>query len=296
VVRAVTEQKEKKEQKTTPEGKEDRVIEELKKSGMTAAKAKQLLKTWGEVGVKDPEQLRKLLVNKSLAPVPGIAIQAVLDTVACLGGFYVADIAGKSEIPFRIGVEILGNFMGIYYFIQALLQMSIVGGLVYTSYKYGTNSGELLAAVTKMAGPASGVGLVDQAARVVNVLKVMSALENVAAILREQYGETPKDNSLRNLGAYLTLAQAREKYNFMPEQYGLTDREAGNIAYAFSEIDTNQNFRLEPNELSRLCTSLGRELDDDEVKEAVKILDKDGNGWIDFTEFVQWWVSRPAKK
>ncbi len=46
--------------------------------------------------------------------------------------------------------------------------------------------------------------------------------------------------------------QAKDTLKFKPEDYGLTDKEAGNIAYAFATYDTNQNFKLEANELRTL--------------------------------------------
>ncbi len=49
-------------------------------------KAKQLLQAWAKVGVTDPEQLRKLLVKRSLQPLSGTLLQTLVDCVACFGG------------------------------------------------------------------------------------------------------------------------------------------------------------------------------------------------------------------
>ncbi len=76
-----------------------------------------------------------------------------------------------------------------------------------------------------------------------------------SATTQEQYGSPPTDrpsDSLRNLSAYLTLANARDKLGFDPANYGLTEQEAGNIAYAFSVYDTNDNGKLDLSELSTL--------------------------------------------
>ena len=78
---------------------------------------------------------------------------------------------------------------------------------------------------------------------------------------QEQYGTPPTDrpsSSLRNLSAYLTLANARDKLGFDPASFGLTEQEAGNIAYAFSVYDTNDNGRLDLSELSTLWCAPGR--------------------------------------
>ncbi|KAJ9504817.1 hypothetical protein QJQ45_030433, partial [Haematococcus lacustris] len=163
---------------------------------------------------------------------------------------------------------------------------------VYTSYKYGTNSAQLLEAVQSLAGPSTGVSVVDKAQRVVNVLKVVGVLEAVQALLADEFKDPPKADSLRNLGAYLVLAQAKESVGFSPSDFGLSEREAGNIAYAFALYDTNQNFKLEPAELGALCSSLGKDLDADEAKEAVRLLDANNSGFIEFNEFVAWWVKK----
>ena len=53
---------------------------------------------------------------------------------------------------------------------------------------------------------------------------------------QEQYGDnatTASGNaadSLRNLSALLTLARAKDELGFKPEQYGLSERQAGNSA------------------------------------------------------------------
>lgn len=46
-----------------------------------------------------------------------------------LSGFYLAYLASNSgDMPFRFVVELLGDFCGLYYFTNVLLQLSIAGG------------------------------------------------------------------------------------------------------------------------------------------------------------------------
>ena len=61
-------------------------LQELKKTGMNASRAKQLLGAWEKAGVKDPEQLRKLLVSNTLQPLTGALLQVAVDGVICFGG------------------------------------------------------------------------------------------------------------------------------------------------------------------------------------------------------------------
>lgn len=57
---------------TKPVDKMEGLLADLKKTGMDRTKAKQVLAKWAEMGVKDPEQLRKLLVKRSLRPAVGL--------------------------------------------------------------------------------------------------------------------------------------------------------------------------------------------------------------------------------
>jgi hypothetical protein len=150
--------------------------QELKASGMTREKANRLLSAWSKSGVEDPEQLRKLLVKKSLTPLSGALLQVsqqghltlppskllltfpaclsaflhlpplphtpsthpfhtpptpkvVIDSIASFGGFYLSYLVSQSgDFPFKIVLELAGNFAGIYYFINVLLEMSVAAG------------------------------------------------------------------------------------------------------------------------------------------------------------------------
>ena len=65
--------------------------------------------------------------------------------------------------------------------------------------------------------------------------------------------EKAEASTLRNLSAYLTLSKAREAYGFKPEKYGLSDKDAAEIASIFSKYDVNDDMRLEELELRRLA-------------------------------------------
>lgn len=65
--------------------------------------------------------------------------------------------------------------------------------------------------------------------------------------------EKAEASTLRNLSAYLTLSKARDAYGFKPEKYGLSDKDAAEIAAIFSKYDLNDDMRLEELELRRLA-------------------------------------------
>jgi hypothetical protein len=48
--------------------------------------------------------------------------------------------------------------------------------------------------------------------------------------------------------------------------------------------------RLDVQQLKRLTAELGQPLSDSETKVAMSMLDEDGNGVIDLSEFVAWWA------
>lgn len=271
-----------------------KVLEELKKKGMTPATAKSVLKKWSELGAQDPDQLRKLLLTRSIKPVTGLLLQALLDAAASFGGFFTADIVSKSEFPGGFVLQLFGSFLGCYYFLQVVFELSAAFALVAAAYKYQANTAEVLRAVQMIAGPSTGLSVVDRAQLAVNTLKVLQTLDSIYDILKEQFDGMPPASTLQNLTAYLTLVKAKESTGFDPATYGLTESEAAKIAIVFAQYDTNENGKLDLSELKRLCQTLGKQLDDNEVKEALKILDKNGNGTVEFGEFVAWWVQHQS--
>lgn len=272
----------------------EKVLDELKKTGMNQARAREVLSKWKELGVSDSEQLRKLLIKRSLQPVSVIGFQALLDGLACAGGIYSANLIsqGDGSFPFQFPLQIAATFFGFYYSIQVLLNLSVISVLVLTAYRYGTNSAEVLLAVQSLAGPTSGLSVLDKAQLAVNTLKVLQTLEEISELLKDHVGDASGRNTLQNLSAYLTLSKARADYGFNPADFGLSDKEAGDVAYVFTTYDTNDDNKLELSELKNLCNQLGKELTEPELKEALRILDTSKNGYVEFNEFVAWWTKK----
>ena len=100
-------------------------------------------------------------------------------------GFYVASLASATEdFPSRLLFILAGNFAGLYYLMGITLELSLAATILYSTYRYGTNAAELLTAIRTLAGPASGLNLVDKAATVVNMVKVLGALEEVSRLMQ----------------------------------------------------------------------------------------------------------------
>jgi hypothetical protein len=70
--------------------------------------------------------------------------------------------------------------------------------------------------------------------------------------LQEIPDQTERMSTLESLSTYLTLSNAKEKYGFDAEQFGLSDKDAVRIAGVFNRYDTNSDGRLDVAELRRL--------------------------------------------
>ncbi|KAJ3269316.1 hypothetical protein HDV01_001602 [Terramyces sp. JEL0728] len=57
----------------------------------------------------------------------------------------------------------------------------------------------------------------------------------------------------------------------------------------FDKYDFDKNGNISEKEFRLLCADMGYFLSDKEAKVDMKILDKDGNGQIEFEEFLIWW-------
>lgn len=70
----------------------------------------------------------------------------------------------------------------------------------------------------------------------------------------------------------------------------LTDDEIAEIREIYSHYDDNGNGVIEVGELAALLDALGAELTSGQLDAAMKSLDTDGSGKIEFDEFVAWWA------
>jgi len=59
----------------------------------------------------------------------------------------------------------------------------------------------------------------------------------------------------------------------------------------FNKYDKDQDGSISSNELHALCMEMGYELKPEQLEVAIKVMDNDGNGTIEFDEFEKWWNS-----
>ena len=78
------------------------------------------------------------------------------------------------------------------------------------------------------------------------------------------------------------LEWAENKYNSLSN---------GIVKETFDTYDADGSGTIDKNELAKLCLELGHSLNDKQLEEALKDLDTNEDGVIDFSEFQRWWFS-----
>lgn len=284
-------------QEVPPSMKKRKEVEEtLKSAGITKQTAKKVLDVWRKNGANNPAALRKLFVQKGLRKSGLLAAGLGLDGGAALLAFYTAGQLRVGQ-PFggaTIAVEYLCFAFGIYVGISAVLDLFSLLTVAAATARYSTSADAFLVAVEEMAGAdASAFGVVDKARQAVNMVKVIQALDAILFLLKST---SDKEDFLNDLGGYLSLERAERLFQFKPQEYGLTDAEAADIASVFSKYDLNDDGTIDLGEFKLLCSTekTAAALTNEEVDAAFKLLDKGDTGAITFNEWVAWWVEKKS--
>eukprot|EP01025_Chloroclados_australasicus_P015603 TRINITY_DN17514_c0_g1_i1.p1 TRINITY_DN17514_c0_g1~~TRINITY_DN17514_c0_g1_i1.p1 ORF type:complete len:378 (-),score=48.34 TRINITY_DN17514_c0_g1_i1:292-1341(-) len=276
-------------------------VQELKRAEIDPGTAADILKLWKQNGVTDdPEELRKLFQQRGYASLARVTLQLLLDAGASFAANMAASALSSGDEFFGRGVLVFIFYAIAFNYALATLSNLVSFAISLRSMsKFGVNAAAYLEAVKHIAGESGGLDSVDRVKRAIDGFKVASALQKMDTYLKDRSQQAALDKSpaatLDSLAVYLTLDKARRMFDFEPEQFGLSEEEAVNIARMFSKFDTNDDFRIDVNELERLCDEAGRSLTREEAQAALKALDENGDGYVDFPEFVAFWVN-PDKK
>lgn len=156
--------------------------------------------------------------------------------------------------------------------------------------------------MTDTAGVAagrSGLGVLDSVQEAVSAVKVVESLNAIRELLRAQAadvsraaGGVPLDDARATyytLAALLSVMNSSASKKFDASEWSLTEAESVRIARVFARYD-GMGERLDAMQLRKLTAELGQPLNEAEVAVAMSMLDEDGNGVIEFPEFVSWWI------
>merc|ERR1712224_745927 len=76
----------------------------------------------------------------------------------------------------------------------------------------------------------------------------------------------------------------------------LTEEQLDEIREAFSLLDADASGMIDIRELKAAMRALGFEVKNEEIKKMVADIDNDGNGTIEFTEFLQMMTGKMGEK
>lgn len=207
-------------------------------------------------------------------------------------------------------VESVCFTVGLNYGLGFLSELFTFGSIAAAALLFGANVEVFLAAVTEAAGDGvsarSGLGAVDSVREAQNAVKVVETLNAIRELLRAQAaaqssggaaamgavadtgaaGDFSARATFLNLAALLAVANGAASKKFDASEWELTEAEAVRIAKVFVKYD-GADSRLDVMQLRRLTEELGQPLSDEESRLAMTYLDEDGNGAIDFAEFVR---------
>jgi hypothetical protein len=269
----------------------DKVLSEL---GINRVTAKQILRVWRKAGATDPAALEELFRQRGADRSVAASIQFALDASSALLAWYSGmNIATSRALgPFTIAAEFVIYTLAMYLTINATLDVFSLVAIGLLTRRYSASSAAVLEAVESLAGPESGLQVVDKARRAVVTVQVLSALSQILDKLKQQAGAKAMDEAdfYRDLGAYLVLVREKER-GFDPVCVGVSRSEAADIAAEFALVDEDDSGRLDLQEFSRLCARMGLDLNEEEASAAMSVLDTNNDNLIDFEEFTAWWQS-----
>jgi len=85
------------------------------------------------------------------------------------------------------------------------------------------------------------------------------------------------------------LPKAANKLNVTAMQQMMCPHTGSLSQRIFNKYDTDQDGSISTKELHALCMEMGYELNPEQLEMAIKVMDTDGNGTIEYDEFEKWW-------
>ena len=267
-------------------------------TSLSPTAAAVVAKGFNDLGVENPRDLRALVAKRSLGMIFIELAATVFNALMAVSMFVITfsvETAPTTAFEYLVGCAVA---LGAAIFsVEAMAHAIILGVYVYSTIRFETSDlRKFTKAMRKIGDVDHVVGAVPAGAavrRASSVIRVVAALNKIRdALISEAELIAPAGKStLHNLAAYFEYSNARSKFAFKPEDYGIDRAEAMRIAHVFSEWDADASGALSPEELRKLLGALGSDdVSDIDVNVAMRVLDENETGEINFNEFVRWFT------
>jgi len=276
--------------------KKDELTIALEAQGMTSSDAKKTLQDWTSLGIKSADDLRKILVKRSVASVVGLSLRLGFDVVATLVVWNAGDAFNHGDGLSNGVLGVLSYGLALNYGINAIFGAFLLVSVLASGNLFGADATALMKAVKDLAGEGEDMEIVAKAKQAANMIKVVQSLSKVSSLLSEKIGNpdeaSSKLSSLERLSAYLTLQKAERDYGFDSSKHNITNAQALMLAANFARFDVNDDGALELSEVQKMFDSVGEgDMTTEEMQAAIDLLDRRGSGLVEFDEFVAWYAS-----
>ena len=272
-------------------------------TSLSPTAAAVVAKGFNDLGVENPRDLRALVAKRSLGMIFIELAATVFNALMAVSMFVITFSAARdapavaSTTAFEYLVECAVALGAAIFSVEAMAHAIILGVYVYSTIRFETSDlRKFTKAMRKIGDVDHVVGAMPAGAavrRASSVIRVVAVLNKIRdALISEAELIAPSGKStLHNLAAYFEYSNARSKFAFEPEDYGIDRDEAMRIAHVFSEWDADASGALSPEELRKLLGALGSDdVSDIDVNVAMRVLDENETGEINFNEFVRWFT------
>jgi len=267
---------------------------------MDEKRARRVQTVLREVGVDSPDKLRGLFRQgtwKALAPrVQTLALSAAAVALAATTYQAVSGLDGLEPLPLRRVVQFVTIVGGGSYLLDFLGELGVVANAVQSAILYGINAQAYLDLLEEIAPPGGKPGAEQSAVAVLSGAERLKAtraaveLSNKLAGLAEDLKELSAEGGGAGEGAGGTLEALSALFlagEVDRSRFSFSEKEIARVAAVFSSFDQNRDGTLQAGEVQALAAKLGLSLNGSELAQAVAVLDSDGNGTVEFSEFLE---------
>ena len=253
-----------------------------------------------DLGIKTPNDLRKTVLKRSMGLI-AVEVFATLFNALMTVSMFVLSVNlnyNPYEAVFPTFMAYVAFAMiliaGAIFAVETAAHFILLSAYLYSLVTFETADLKKFMSATQQLGDTEHIiGALTPASmrRATSSMKVVSLLNQIRDALHEEAELiTPHYSTLHNLAAYFEYANAKEKFGFVPSNYGISEQEAMRIASLFSEHDKDGTGELDGDKLKVLLSSMGHDVTDMDCNIALRMLDKEEDGVVSLNDFVEWYV------